>query len=196
MPPSETFLALLYNGPVYKADALVVLCGEDAEPRIPMAAALMNGGGALNVVLSGGIDQPPRWKGARTLYGPMLGKGVPHEKVIVEGESQNTREQAVNVVALAKERDWKRLILIASAYHMPRAFLTFLKAVDDVGLGETLQLQPFVASQLAWGEAPDGMTETRLELAQVDARKISEYNGHVATFERGTDYLLWWETHS
>jgi uncharacterized SAM-binding protein YcdF (DUF218 family) len=44
------------------------------------------------------------------------------------GICADTHDEAVKVAALFKERGWKRVLLVTSAYHMPRAAGTFRKA--------------------------------------------------------------------
>ncbi len=44
------------------------------------------------------------------------------------GICADTHDEAVKVAALFKERGWKRVLLVTSAYHMPRAVGTFRKA--------------------------------------------------------------------
>src|SRR5262249_38667298 len=61
---------------------------------------------------------------------PLIKLGVPNTALIVETESRNTRENAVNTAAIFKARGWRRGILVTSADHMPRA----LGAFQTVGL--------------------------------------------------------------
>jgi uncharacterized SAM-binding protein YcdF (DUF218 family) len=58
--------------------------------------------------------------------------GVSEERVLSEGRSRNTRENALEVRRLVSSRDLKRLILVTSALHMPRAIATFRAAGMDV----------------------------------------------------------------
>lgn len=199
----ETFLQVLANGPLLSGDAVVVLCGEDSAPRLAIAAQLMRDNAAPVVVLSGGKDKPPRWHGADTCFPLLMGLGVSPERIITETASQDTHEQAVNVVAMADERGWKRLLLVASPYHMPRAFLTFLQAMldrDEAGRPEGVEavasgmrVVPITTSQAPWGQPPEGMTLARVRLFEIELGKIERYHNHVAHPSEGTEYLLSWE---
>ena len=153
MTPSsrEQFCAVLSNGPVLKSDAIVVLCGEDPEPRISVAAQLFAQGAGAVVLLTGGLHEPPRWYSAEGLTPALLGLGVSHTKVVMDNEAMNTREQAVNTVATAVERKWKRLLLVASGYHQYRAFLTFLKALIEAEQDQKIQMLIMPANQVPWG---------------------------------------------
>ncbi|MGC8743600.1 MAG: YdcF family protein [Verrucomicrobiia bacterium] len=48
------------------------------------------------------------------------------------GATENTYEEALRVAALAKTNEWKQIILVTSAYHLPRAAATFKKATGDI----------------------------------------------------------------
>jgi len=55
--------------------------------------------------------------------------GVPEADIITESNSRNTRENAVNTArVLAQHPEWKRLLLVTSAFHMRRAEGCFQKA--------------------------------------------------------------------
>ena len=191
----EQFLAILPNGPLLRADAAVVLCGEDADPRRQIAAHLVVSDGARNVVLSGGKSEPPRWQSAEDVAPELMGDGVAFNKIRLDTTSQNTREQAENVIDMAVDEGWKRLLLIASPYHSYRAFLTFLRVLRDRELDRKIQITILPASQVPWWQSPTGMDETRAELLDVDLAKVEEYGDHVSSYEDGLAYLEYWETH-
>jgi uncharacterized SAM-binding protein YcdF (DUF218 family) len=51
--------------------------------------------------------------------------GIEPERVVVEPRARTTRENVVNLAALARERGWTRLVVVTSASHMPRALAAF-----------------------------------------------------------------------
>jgi uncharacterized SAM-binding protein YcdF (DUF218 family) len=199
----ERFCTVLAQGPLLLPDALVVLCGEDAEARLDVATELYRyaavqvmekqRGVLPRVVLSGGRHDPPRHVGAATLHGALMGRGVAHNQIVLEAASTNTREQAVNVVEIAAKRDWRRLLLVASAYHMPRAFLTFVCAIREAGLAQTVELTAAPVTSSPWFGAPAGMDTPRIALLEEEFAKIDAYREHVATYEEGLAYLQSWE---
>lgn len=190
----EQFVILLSNQPILKGDAVILLCGEDAGPRVAVATQLMRSGGADTIVLSGGVDNPPRWQGAKRLEPVLMGQGVAYSHIVLEAESQHTWDQAVNVVKIAQESGWKRLLLVASAYHAQRAYLTFLKALQYTKQEESIYLVNVSAGQSPWFQAPEGMTMTRLELLGQEFEKLGQYHDHVASYEDGLKYLSYWES--
>jgi uncharacterized SAM-binding protein YcdF (DUF218 family) len=131
-------------GTVPKADAIVTLggifgppTGDDTVPnfadsgvRLEGAIALWNRQKSDWVVFTGGRIP---WLGRTEVEGEIsrrvaMARGVPADRVIVTHEIENTRDEAVAVAELMKERGWKRIILVTSAWHMPRAAHLFRKA--------------------------------------------------------------------
>ena len=183
--PREQFLAAVYTGPLHKADAIVVLCGEDAEQRAVAAVELWRQGAAPVIVCSGGVDSEPRWIGGERLAGLLMARSVPPKAIIVEHGSQNTHEQARNLIEMAEANDWHRLCIVASAYHIPRAMLTFIKTIGTL----PMHVVAVPASQLTWWGSPLGMDVTRLELFNIEMAKVEEYGEHCATWTEGLAYI-------
>lgn len=189
----ESFCAMLDGSPLEQADAAVLLCGEDVGPRTAVAINLLASGAVPLIVASGGKHKPPRWHGAAALVAELYAKGVQPGRIITEADSQNTREQAVNVSRIAKAQGWSRLILVASNYHAPRAFLTFVKAMADEGMTETLRLMSAPA-RAPWQQSPEGMRSSRWQLRTAELQKIEDYRNHVASYADGIAYLTRWES--
>ena len=105
----------------------------------------------------------------------------PPADIIIEENSQSTKEQAINIIELAKKSDWKKIILIASHYHQPRAFLTFLKAMRDAEV--KLHIINAPARELSWFERnPWGR---RFDLLDAEMEKIERYKDDLASFKEG-----------
>jgi uncharacterized SAM-binding protein YcdF (DUF218 family) len=58
--------------------------------------------------------------------------GIPSTALLTEGESINTRENALASHALLTPRGIRRILLVTSAVHMPRAAAAFRKAGFEV----------------------------------------------------------------
>jgi len=192
MTARERYLAMLSSWAHWAAtsDAIVLLAG-DGEERVDMACRMMAVGPNQMLVITGGLDDPPYSLTARKLRAKALGLGVAPSKIVTDG-ALNTHEQAEHVVALAKERGWKRLSVVASPDHIARAHLTFVKVLDDAGLADSVCVMPVTVSA-KWGEVPAGRDCTRLDLLTDECAKVERYAEHVATWERGVGYLLAWE---
>lgn len=59
-------------------------------------------------------------------------RGVPASAIVLTREVVNTASEAEAVEELARERGWKSILLVTSAFHMPRAMLLFRNRGFDV----------------------------------------------------------------
>ena len=136
-----------------KAEAIVVLGGgtksatwprptvdlSEAGDRIIYAAQLYFQKKAPIIILSGGrID----WRGSGSpesadMATILTSIGVPSEVIIQEPDSLNTYQNAVNVRKILAERQIKKVLLITSAMHTPRALKIFHRQGIDVILAPT-----------------------------------------------------------
>lgn len=92
--------------------------------RFPQAKLIFTGGKASLL----GQDKSES-EATRDLWASI---GYPIERVLFEGESRNTVENALNTAALVKPKPGQKWLLVTSAYHMPRAVGIFRKAGFDV----------------------------------------------------------------
>ncbi|MFB6181541.1 MAG: YdcF family protein [Candidatus Magasanikbacteria bacterium] len=119
-----------------------------------------------------------------------LERGVDKENIILEDESRNGLEQAINDVEIAKKRDYDSLVLVASTWHQPRLFLTFVNQLHEQdALDIELINQPETSYPL--DRKIPGRGKDTLEMLQEDLWKITEYNenGTVAKAEVELEYL-------
>jgi uncharacterized SAM-binding protein YcdF (DUF218 family) len=101
----------------------------DRTDRLLQTIKLFKENKIQSIILSGG---PINFDGSDTLEGPILKKyieslGIPSERIILELHSRNTHENAVNLKYLATDFKGKKILLISSAAHLPRATLCFKK---------------------------------------------------------------------
>jgi uncharacterized SAM-binding protein YcdF (DUF218 family) len=81
-------------------------------------ARIIYSGGDARLVIAGGIEA----KYAIDLFESL---GIPRTRIIAEGKSRNTVENAAFSKALANPKPGERWLLVTSAYHMPRAIGVF-----------------------------------------------------------------------
>jgi len=188
----EKILAIVDNDCLAPSDAIILLEG-DGFDRFRQAVSLYKQGMAPKIVFSGNIvDYDYGSYPFSEILPLMLKEGMPEQDIIHEDKSLNTREQAVEVVRMAQEYGWKKLILVASHEHQYRAYLTFLREVLDTKSGITLYNAP--ARNLKWFE--DKGWGTRFNRLQAEIDRIERYSamGHLATAEEVIDYQKWKET--
>ena len=187
----EKILAIVDNDCLSTSDAIILLEG-DGFDRFRKAVSLYKQGQAPKIVFSGNItDYDYGSYPFAEVLPRMLEAGVPEEDIIHEDKSLNTREQAVEVVRMAQERGWKKLILVASHEHQYRAYLTFLREVLDSKSGITLYNAP--ARNLDW--FVDKGWGTRFERLEAEIMRIEKYTelGHLANAQEVIDYQKWKE---
>ena len=137
-------------------DAIVVLGGAthgasdtriypevtDAGDRLVHTVRLYRAGKAKRIILSGGRIQ---WQqGSTESQNPskVLSEaedmksllelfGIPDRAFILEPDSLNTYQNAINTKALLEENNFKQILLVTSAFHMPRALAIFKKLGID-----------------------------------------------------------------
>ena len=187
----EKILAIVDNDCLSMSDAIILLEG-DGFDRFRKAVSLYKHGKAPKIVFSGNITDYDYGSFPFAEVLPrMLEAGVPEDDIIHEDKSLNTREQAVEVVRMAQERGWKKLILVASHEHQYRAYLTFLREVLDSKSGITLYNAP--ARNLDW--FVDKGWGTRFERLEAEILRIEKYTemGHLANAQEVIDYQKWKE---
>ena len=126
-----------------QADAIVVLTGmihmpsingEEIEftaagDRILAAEKLFHLKKAPYILISGASsslrqkEQPE----SLVLQKWLLQRKLPALQVLAETGSRNTAENARAVAQIAKRQGWKKILLLSSAYHMPRSMACFQK---------------------------------------------------------------------
>lgn len=160
--PLENYYAPVQVAAAPKADAIVVLGGAltGAQPperpnmamgssadRVWQAAALYRAGKAPWVIVAAGErhPEPGLQIEAEAITEMLLALGVPRERILAEGKSQTTRENAANTRAIATGLSARRVLLVTSAQHLPRAVRVF----EDEWKGTGLSVIPFAADVTA-----------------------------------------------
>lgn len=103
-----------------RADAILVLTGD--ENRIPEGYRAWKEGKARELYILGAGE------GARLEKVLPGGPGIPPSearKLHLEGWSENTLENAYSAKSVIAEHGFRKVILVTSDYHVPRAYLSF-----------------------------------------------------------------------
>lgn len=126
-----------------RADAVVVL-GGGLRPALPprQGVEVAEGGDRLlrglqlvrrglapllvtsgdRVSFTGNDPAPPEALWARDLAQEL---GLPANRILINPGSRTTAEEARDIGALGQQRGWSRVLLVTSAFHMPRSLATF-----------------------------------------------------------------------
>ena len=98
----------------------------DAVERLLVTFDLLRTGRARYAIVSGGLpDRAAKVVESRVLADQLVAWGIARERVIVDRTALNTRDNAVESARLARERGFERLVVVTSAFHMPRALGCF-----------------------------------------------------------------------
>ncbi len=81
----------------------------------------------LPVILSGGKVYSDTGNESHIAKRQLIGLGVPEGKILVEDKSLNTEQNALYTKQLLQKYNFKRPVLVTSAFHMRRAVLDFNK---------------------------------------------------------------------
>jgi len=104
---------------------------EHGADRVLHAIQLYKMGKIDKIMISGGsgklVNNETDIKEADELAKVLLLADIPKRKIIIENESRNTHESAVNCAKILKNESIKRVLLITSAFHIKRASLCFDK---------------------------------------------------------------------
>jgi uncharacterized SAM-binding protein YcdF (DUF218 family) len=105
--------------------------GENAD-RFERALSLFTSGHAHILVLSAEGPRPGLPTAGDRLREIAIRRGVPAESIIVTPIVRNTASEASALAAFAVRFHWKRVLLVTSANHMPRAMLLFRQCPAEV----------------------------------------------------------------
>jgi Uncharacterized conserved protein len=123
----RTAIIMLGGGTVYDDNILVP--PPDVLARIAVSAenyaACKRTAATCQVIVSGGNPQRRAATEADTYLPYLLRKQVPRTDIVLENSSRTTYENARNVSAILERSRYDSLILVTSAYQMPRALLDF-----------------------------------------------------------------------
>lgn len=186
----EKYISLVDNDLLFPSDAIVLLEG-DGYNRYQHAVSLYNQKLAPVIVFSGGITDYKYGSYPFSEIEPkLLDAGVRKSDIIHEAKSLNTKEQADEIMLMAENNNWSRLILVASCEHQYRAYLTFLKPILENKLNIVLFNSPV---KLSWFEGCEwGVRFERIDQEFIRIEKYYE-SGHLASFREAIEYQLWKE---
>jgi uncharacterized SAM-binding protein YcdF (DUF218 family) len=189
MPPLREILtwALVQATPQSqptRAEAIVVLGGGVSPEGVPVrpsaeraqrAAELWKAGYAPLVLISGGYTVIGPRTEAQSMAIVLQGLGVPSKALILENNSLNTFDNAVESQKLLLKRNVQKVLLVTSRIHLLRSTLTFRKQGMKV-IPIPAEQQPF---QLDWNLAP------AWERAQLLQGTLNEYFGLLGYWVQG-----------
>ena len=100
----------------------------DSVERLVVTHQLLRDGKARVAIVSGATMDPKfAAHGEAVQLGRQLEEwGIAKDRIIIEDRALNTRENAVNSQQIARARGFERVLIVTSAFHMPRAAECFI----------------------------------------------------------------------
>ncbi len=100
--------------------------------------------------------------------------GVRREFVLAESKSRDTKENAQFAGAICKQRNWNRIVLVTSAYHMRRSLMLFHGLLDEIVPCPT-DYKTFRGPYTYWSFFPDASNLTDTAIAVKEYLSILYY---------------------
>lgn len=113
----------------HKADVIVAVSGGDTYARTQKAIDLYQTGWADYLIFSGAAADKTGPSNAESMRRYALLHGVPSQAIITEEVSETTHENATRTDNVFQRHNFRRVILVTSAYHQRRASIEFRRAV-------------------------------------------------------------------
>lgn len=129
------------------------------------------------IIASGGRPSPRSQlrSEAEVIRDALVRLGVPADRIVVETASNNTRDQAVMVPAMLRERNIDRWVLVTSRRHMPRSLRLFRAQGTNPVPSPAARESDGVSR--AWWPSGDSLQESRWMLREYAAFAYSWMRG-------------------
>ena len=191
---NKDLFTILVASDVHQNSDVVVLLEGDGFSRINKSCSILINQEAKFLIFSGGVDNEEVGSFCyNKCESRILNYNVPQVQLVLELNSTNTREQALEVIEMCVQNNWTSLILTASHYHQFRAFLTFLKVLIEKKIENKIIIYNAPENQLDW--FADSGWGKRVDLLELEFDKIQKYQklGHIASYSDAVKYFKWRE---
>ena len=120
------------DGNCLPADAIVVVSGGDTNARTDEAIELYKNKWAPRLIMSGAAADKAGLSNAAAMKKRAISQGVMPENILIEEKSETTKQNAEEVKKIIADRQYQRIILVTSGYHMRRTQLEFSAQLEGV----------------------------------------------------------------
>ncbi len=170
---------LKISQPPQKADCIVVFAGgvgesgragQGYEERVDYAVKLYKQGYAAHLIFSSGTQFV--FNEAEVMKSLAVSLGVPADAIILEEKAANTYQNVKFTKEILDKRNWKKVLLISSPYHMGRVSLVVKKVAPQTAFIYTPSESRFYSHDAA----PEKIIARRINLKQIKSI-LHEYTG-------------------
>ncbi len=175
-----------------EVDAILVLPGQGEDLRLTQAIEAWNTSPNVKHLLVAG-----NYNGETTWFEPTLDNLseapyglVRKEGVVIQPHAHHTKEQGEWIAATARDLRIESIALVVSPYHLTRAYLTFVKCFEKLGIKVALYPAPVrIAPDVSSPET--GLNSWQYVPGEVERVLVYQEKGDVATYEELQGYLEW-----
>ena len=121
---------------------------------------------------------------AKIMKNVLVSIGVAKHYVITEDKSDDTYQNALYVLKICKKKDFRRIILVTSAYHMPMAMLLFAKSAKS-GAFKNIKIIPYPADFKTDMHYNTCSYFPQLGYLLISSEALHEYIGYVYYYMKG-----------
>jgi uncharacterized SAM-binding protein YcdF (DUF218 family) len=124
----------------------------------------------------GGVDNPE----SAAVRDVLVGAGVPEERILLESDSTDTHEQALELAPLLRDRSAERFVLVTSPTHMRRSLGAFRDQGLDPIPSTAEQRSETSTTPPAWLPYPEALRASTAALREVMALAYYGVRGWLA----------------
>jgi uncharacterized SAM-binding protein YcdF (DUF218 family) len=118
--------AWVVEDPLERSDAILVLSDDNFYADRATRASQIYRQGLAPVVVASGRRLRPYAGVAELIEHDLIERGVPKDKILrVAHDADNTREEAIELAKIAKQKKWRSVIVVTSNFHTRRARYIF-----------------------------------------------------------------------
>lgn len=150
-----------------RADMIVAVSGGETEQRAQEAVQLYKQGYAPRILFSGAAEDKTGPSNAAAMRMMAIKQGVSPSDILVEEDSVDTLDNAVQSEKIIKAQGAKSIILVTSPYHQRRTAMSFRKVLGD----QTAIINHSAADsswrKSSWWRSPFAVSLTLSELQKI-----------------------------
>lgn len=174
-------------------DAVVVLGGfVNQGPEVPdytegidrlfAAFDLLRTGRARHALLCGGrVSREEPSAESAILERQLEAWGIARERIVIDEQSRNTHQNAVEAARIVRERGWTRLLLVTSAFHFERAAGCFRReGLKFDALPVDFRSYDPRRSSGSWLPRVEALNESTMALREYVGRVVYAFRGYSA----------------
>jgi uncharacterized SAM-binding protein YcdF (DUF218 family) len=118
--------AWVVEDPLERSDAILVLSDDNFYADRATRASQIYRQGLARIVVASGRRLRPYAGVAELIEHDLVERGVPKDKILrVAHDADNTREEAIELARIAKQKKWRSVIVVTSNFHTRRARYIF-----------------------------------------------------------------------